>query len=110
MPTFVTSTYLLCDTTQGPREYSSSGEVNIADYWSMYLVNDAAANEFYRKSDLRGLPEGHADVPTLFMASNRGRVFQLFDNTHHNKVCIYSYAFPVNSLSSANSQSRPLFY
>jgi hypothetical protein len=72
---------------QGSREYSSNGEVNTTDYWSMYLVNDAAANEFYRKSDLRSLPEGHADVPTLFVASNRGRVFQLFDNPHHKKVC-----------------------
>ena len=59
---------------------------NTSDIWSMYLINDRAANEFYGTSDLRQIPEGHADVSTLFVTANRGRVFQLFDNPHHSKV------------------------
>jgi hypothetical protein len=77
---------LLYVLSQGPREMPDEILANTSDIWSMYLVNDRAANEFYGTSDLRQIPEGHADVSTLFVTSNRGRVFQLFDNPHHSKV------------------------
>jgi hypothetical protein len=66
-------------------------------------VNDDSANEFYHMSDLRGVPEGHADVPTLFITSNRGRVVQLFDNPHHSKVCIYACDTLAGSLCAQQS-------
>eukprot|EP00953_Heterococcus_sp_UTEX-ZZ885_P001997 1589-Heterococcus_DN1.PRE.4 len=88
---------------KGVREFPSEAQIDTSKFWSMYLVDDEPVNEFYESSDLRQMPEGHANVSTLFVASNRGRVFRLFDNPYHKKVrylprvidysCLFMQAF-----------------
>lgn len=50
-------------------------------------------NEIFKTEDLNKI---HADVPVLFLTSNRGRTFRLFDNPHHHKVgvefCFFSFS------------------
>ena len=63
------------------RSYDST--VNTSLYWPVYLINDDRANTFFRFSDVSLYPSGHENVTTLFVASNRGRIVQLFDNPYH---------------------------
>ncbi len=53
-------------------------------YASMYLINQD--NSFWSTHDLTRLPRKEARKPYLFMASNRGRVFRLFDNPYHRRA------------------------
>ncbi|KAG5176626.1 hypothetical protein JKP88DRAFT_249398 [Tribonema minus] len=73
----------------GDRQYPANDDVDTSKYWGMYLVNSDDANSFYEVSDLKGIPEGHEDAEIVFITSNRGRVFRLFDNPHHKKVLWY---------------------
>ncbi|KAG5189463.1 hypothetical protein JKP88DRAFT_301886 [Tribonema minus] len=95
---------------KGERQYATSGAVDTAKYWSMFLVNQLKGNDFYATQDLREVPEGHADAETVFVSSNRGRVFQLFDNPYHKEqlymmglrpdtafACAFHFLFRPNS-------------
>ena len=71
---------------KGKRRYPKTHSLvpDIDQYGSMYLINDE--NNFFATTDLNTLPvDGGGDKPVLFMASNRGRVFRLFDNPHHRR-------------------------
>jgi hypothetical protein len=69
----------------GNRHYPPShpSVQNMSEYGSMYLINNK--NRFFSTLDLNTLPKSGADKPVLFMASNRGRVFRLFDNPYHRR-------------------------
>ena len=71
---------------KGKRRYPKVHSLvpNIEEFGSMYLINNKS--DFFATKDLNTLPlDGGADKPVLFMASNRGRVFRLFDNPHHGR-------------------------
>lgn len=64
----------------GLRKYGS--EVNRRKYYNAYLVNDDDKSDaIFGTMDLNMWPSG--DVETVFLASNRGRVLKLFENSHH---------------------------
>ncbi|EWM20207.1 hypothetical protein Naga_100946g3 [Nannochloropsis gaditana] len=69
----------------GDRHYPPShpSVQNLSEYGSMYLINNK--DRFFSTLDLNTLPKSGADKPVLFMASNRGRVFRLFDNPYHRR-------------------------
>jgi hypothetical protein len=69
----------------GPRHYPDTGEVDLKEYGSIYLVNsEEAGTRFFARDDLRAVRDDN--VSTLFMTSNRGRVVELFDNPFHRQV------------------------
>eukprot|EP00611_Tribonema_gayanum_P028478 TRINITY_DN7331_c0_g1_i1.p1 TRINITY_DN7331_c0_g1~~TRINITY_DN7331_c0_g1_i1.p1 ORF type:complete len:446 (+),score=61.44 TRINITY_DN7331_c0_g1_i1:44-1381(+) len=99
----------------GDRQYPPNDDVDTSKYWGMYLVNSDNANSFYEVSDLKGIPEGHEDAETVFITSNRGRVFRLFDNPHHKKqlnrmglrpdtafACAFRFLFELNAAVKAD--------
>ena len=68
--------------------------VNISTHWPVYAVNDdlpdmcggpcnSSLDALLLMGDVRQQPRGHADVPVVVVATNRGRVVRLFDNPHH---------------------------
>jgi hypothetical protein len=66
----------------GAASYDGLG-INTSQYWPIYHVNELqVATEFFL-SDLAAQPVGHADVPHVLFASNRGRTFRLFGNRHY---------------------------
>jgi hypothetical protein len=70
---------------KGPRHYPDNGEVDLKEYGSIYVVNtDEAGTDFFARDDLTRLRDD--SISTLFMASNRGRVVDLFDNPFYRKV------------------------
>ena len=70
---------------KGPRHYPDNGEVDLKEYGSIYIVNsDEAGTDFFARDDLTKLRDG--SISTLFMASNRGRTVDLFDNPFYRKV------------------------
>jgi hypothetical protein len=56
--------------------------VDITQYWPMYLCSDTGTDDLLQ-GDARLNPVGHANVTTIVVATNRGRVWNLFDNPHH---------------------------
>ena len=97
----------------GNRSYDSS--VNTSLYWPIYLINNDLDNVFFRSSNLSQYPAGQENVTTLFVASNRGRIVQLFDNPYHRSQlfrmglrpetavrCAFDFLFsPTDSLLNA---------
>ncbi len=57
---------------------------DMSQYTSMYLINKN--NTFWSAADLTRLPHKEFNRPYLFAASNRGRVFRLFDNPYHRRT------------------------
>jgi hypothetical protein len=55
--------------------------VDRSQYASRYLVNNNKASDFLLHENLWEANE----EPTVFVASNRGRSFRLFDNPHHRQ-------------------------
>lgn len=70
----------------GNRSYGSN--VDTKRYWPMYLINDDAQNSFYSYDNVSNYPLNHSDVETVFMASNRGRIVQLFNNPYHQSALL----------------------
>ncbi|PSC68917.1 Proteophosphoglycan ppg4 [Micractinium conductrix] len=70
----------------GDRNYSAA-EVHTALYWPVYhfflVRSDPAIDAFFWDTDLTTQPHGHADVPYVMFASNRGRTYRLWENWHH---------------------------
>lgn len=84
---------------QGNRLYGP--DVNTSLYWPMYLVNDEISNRFFSSANVSTFPQGHADVQTVFVASNRGRIIQLFDNPYHRGQLFEMGLRPETALSCA---------
>ena len=91
---------------------------NSSDIALLYLVNDHRANEFFSYENVGDWPKGSRHARVLFVASNRGRISQLFSNPHHKRslrelgfrpetalCCAWQYLF-APSLSVRQSMSR----
>lgn len=91
--------------------------VNTSMYSHVYHVNVDPV-DFFVKSNLSNLPSGY-DTPFVFFASNRGKVYRLFQNPFHLKhlhaigltpptafACAFTYLFKPNA--AVMSIARPL--
>ena len=65
----------------GVRSYGP--EVNTNLYWPLYWINSGRDVEFFLSSNVSQQPLQHENVPTIFVASNQGRIIRLFDNPYH---------------------------
>ncbi|PSC70003.1 Proteophosphoglycan ppg4 [Micractinium conductrix] len=76
--------------TLGAHNYSASSGVDTARYWPINHFSrvplDPTIDEFFWDTDLTTQPEGHADVPYVMFASNRGRTYRLWENRYHRTV------------------------
>jgi hypothetical protein len=72
----------------GDRSYGSA--VDTKKYWPMYMINEEnVARSVYVDSDITTQPTGKTDVPYIFLASNRGKVYELFtESSEANKKLV----------------------
>lgn len=79
--------------------------VDFKEYWPMYGLGTSVTDSLL-KGDIRQNPVGHDNVTTVVVASNRGRVWDLFDNPFSRQAlmdmglrpdtaiaCAFSYLF-----------------
>ena len=57
--------------------------VNASQFASLYLVNDGTRNKMFRE---RNLTQVFHDREAIFVGSNRGRSYRMFDNPFHMRV------------------------
>ena len=57
--------------------------VNASRFASLYLVNDGTRNKMFRE---RNLTQVFHDREAIFVGSNRGRSYRMFDNPFHMRV------------------------
>ena len=74
-------------------------------YWPIFEVNRISPagpqTELLLTGDVRLNPIGHANVSAVVIASNRGRVWDLFDNPHHKKTLLQYGIRPETAISCA---------
>jgi hypothetical protein len=96
------------DLPHAERAYPTDGSVDTSRYASVYLANNNSYNdELFRRTDLRTV---YPDHPVIFVTSNRGRTYRLFDSPHHRRAlgemglrpetafgCAFRFLFQPNS-------------
>ena len=74
-------------------------------YWPIFEINRISPagpqTELLLTGDVRLNPIGHANVSAVVIASNRGRVWELFDNPHHKKTLLEYGIRPETAISCA---------
>ncbi len=68
---------------KNPKNRAFPPRVDEAKFASLYLVNDGNRNKMFRE---RNLTQVFHDREAVFVGSNRGRAFRLFDNPFHMRV------------------------
>ena len=70
----------------GDRSYDN--EVDTQKFWSVYHVNadEEVLSEFFYGHHFESMPLNHSNAENIIFASNRGRVFRLFDNPYHKNT------------------------
>jgi hypothetical protein len=74
--------------------------LDTSKYWPMYAVTNNVTEELLR-GDVRLNPGGHANATTIVIASNRGKVWSLFDNPFHKRTLLEYGLRPETAIACA---------
>lgn len=83
-----------------PRGRSPPPGLDTSQYWPIYALGGTATADLLR-GDVRLNPAGHANATTVVVVSNRGHVWDLFDNPVHKRALMETGLRPDTAVACA---------